>query len=110
MDGRGGDEDTLGPAMDVPVTRRHLLFYEYVTENVVERRAPQRPGHIALVREWLGDGRLLLAGAVGDPPHGGVLAFAVEDPAEVEDFVRRDPYVESGLVTSWRVEPWNVVS
>jgi len=95
--------------VDVPITRRHLLLYDYVGEDVLERRAPHREAHIALVREWMADGRLLMAGALGDPPHGAALAFAVEDPAEVEPFVQADPYVSSGLVTAWRVEPWNVV-
>jgi uncharacterized protein len=96
--------------VDAQLTRRHLLLYEYVTESVLERRAPHREAHLALVREWMAAGKLLMAGALGDPPHGGALAFAVEDPTEVERFARADPYVESGLVTRWRVEPWNTVS
>ena len=87
-----------------------MLFYEYVKENVLERRAPHREAHIALVREWMADGRILMAGALGDPPQGAALVFAVEEPAEVERFTAADPYVESGLVTAWRVEPWSVVS
>jgi uncharacterized protein YciI len=96
--------------MDVPLTRRWVLFYDYETENLVERRAPHRPAHIGLVREWMADGRLLHGGAVGDPPHGGLLVFAVEDAAAVEEFVAQDPYVSNGIVTGHRIEPWNVVS
>ena len=48
--------------------------------------------------------------AIGDPPHGGVLAMRVDDPATVEEFVNEDPYHKAGLVRSWRVEPWNVVT
>jgi uncharacterized protein YciI len=96
--------------MDVALTRRHILFYDYVTENVLERRAPFRAAHLALVRQWLSDGRILMAGALGDPPHGAALVFAVEDVAEVEQFAQVDPYVASGLVTAWRVAPWNLVS
>jgi len=95
--------------VDVPLTRRYVLFYDYVTENVIERRAPHRDAHLDLVREWLGDGRVLMAGALGDPPHGAALVFAVDDPGEVERFAQADPYVTSGLVTAWRVEPWNLV-
>ena len=95
--------------VDVAVTRRQVLFYDFIEENVLERRAPHRPAHIALVREWLADGRLLMAGALGDPPHGAALVFAVTDPAEVERFAQSDPYVLSGLVTRSRVEPWDVV-
>jgi hypothetical protein len=96
--------------MEVPVTRRHLLVYEYVEEEVVARRAPHRAAHIALVREGLAAGRILMAGALGDPPHGGALVFASEDPADAARFAEADPYVTSGLVRAWRVEPWDVVS
>jgi uncharacterized protein YciI len=88
--------------------RRHILFYDYVAD-VVERRAPYRESHLALVREWRDSGRIVMAGALGDPPHGAAIVFAVEDPAEVEQFAATDPYVEAGIVTSWRVEPWAVV-
>jgi uncharacterized protein len=96
--------------MDVPITRRHILFYEYGGENVAERRAPHREAHIRLVREWMADGRLLLGGAVGDPPHGGVLVFASDNPADAQQFAEADPYVANDVVTAWRIEPWNVVS
>jgi uncharacterized protein len=96
--------------MEVPITRRHALIYEYVTENLVERRAPHREEHIGLVREATAAGRMIMAGALGDPPHGGLLIFASDDPSDAEEFARSDPYVRSGIVTAWRVEPWNVVS
>ena len=92
--------------MDVPLTKRQVLFYEYVTENIVERRAPHRPTHLALLRTWQEKGRILMGGALGDPPTGALIVFA-DDGAE--EFVATDPYVENGLVTSWRVETWNVV-
>ena len=86
-------------------TGHWLLFYDYV-ENVVERRAPHREEHLALAGRWKDDGRILMAGAIGDPPHGAVLVFTTPD---VRPFVEADPYVRAGLVTEWRVEPWNVV-
>ena len=85
------------------------LHYEYVPD-ILERRAPHREAHLAHVREWEGSGRLLIAGALGDPPQGALFAFDVEDPAAVEEFAAGDPYVEAGLVTGHRVEPWTVVA
>jgi uncharacterized protein YciI len=97
--------------VDVPITRRLVLLYEFVEgDDIVERRAPYREAHIGQIREWSADGRVLMAGALGDPPRGGLLVFDVEDPAEVESFARADPYVTNGLVASWRIEPWSVVS
>jgi uncharacterized protein YciI len=86
----------------------HILFYDYV-ENAVERRAPYRDEHLALAREQRDAGRLVMAGAIGDPPHGGVLVFRDLEPSVIEEFVQSDPYVKGGVVTAWRIEPWNVV-
>jgi uncharacterized protein len=89
----------------------HILFYEYVPD-VVERRAPHREGHLALIRRWYDEGRIVIAGGLGDPPHAGLIVLRVEDPqAAAEEFVAEDPYQPAGLVTSWRVEPFlNVTS
>jgi uncharacterized protein YciI len=84
-----------------------LLHYEYVPD-VVEKREPHREAHLALIRDWHGDGRIVTAGAVGDPPSGGLLVF--RDAAAAEAFTGVDPYVAAGIVTRWRVEPWTVVT
>ena len=85
---------------------RWLLFYEYV-EGIVERRAPFREAHLDHARAALEDERLLMAGALGDPPHGAV--FVWEQRQGIEEWVRADPYVAAGLVTAHRIEPWTVV-
>ncbi|HWF75350.1 MAG TPA: YciI family protein [Solirubrobacteraceae bacterium] len=85
-----------------------ILFYDYVAD-VLERRGPYREAHLAGIRAEREAGRLVMAGAVGDPPHGAAIVFGDVDPEVVEAFVRSDPYVEAGLVASWRVEPWNLV-
>jgi uncharacterized protein len=82
----------------------HILFYEYV-EDIVERRAAHRDAHLAWINEWRDDGKLLLAGAIGKPPHGAAIVFGVDDPAEVERFSDDDPYVIAELVTERRIEP-----
>ena len=52
----------LGPParrrlMAEPVVHQ-VLFYDYV-ENVVERRAPYRAGHLALVGQWKAEGKVI---------------------------------------------------
>jgi uncharacterized protein YciI len=81
-----------------------VLFYEYV-ENMTERRAPHREAHLARINEWRDEGKIVLAGAVGSPPHGAAIVFDVDDAAEVERFAAADPYVLAELVTERRVEP-----
>ena len=90
-------------------TPHQALFYEYV-ENALEARAPHREAHLALVARYAQEGHLTMAGALGNPPHGGLLAFRGEDPAVAERFASEDPYVREGVVTRWRVEPWTVVT
>jgi len=85
------------------------LIYAYV-DGMLERRAPHREAHLELVRSWSEDGRLRMAGALGDPPTGALFVFDVDDPAEVREFVAADPYGEAGLVTDSRVEPWTLVA
>lgn len=85
-----------------------LLFYDYV-DDIVERRAPFREEHLALAGEMHEQGVLLMAGALTEPVDGAVLVFTTDDRSVVENFAARDPYVRNGLVTSWRIRPWNVV-
>jgi uncharacterized protein YciI len=86
----------------------HCLFYDYV-EDVVRKRAPLRAAHLAHARAWKDDGRIVMAGALGDPPLGALFVFRVEDPAQIEAFVAADPYVAGEIVTGHRVVAWNVV-
>lgn len=87
----------------------HLLQYDYVPD-IAERRGPHRDGHLGLIKRWHEEGRVVMAGAVGDPLHGGLVIFRVSDPAEIDAFVSEDPYVANGLVSDRRVEPWMVVT
>jgi len=88
----------------------HLfLFYDYV-EDVLERRGPHREAHLARIGEWVAAGRMLMAGALGDPPTGAAFVLPGDDPAEAERFAEGDPYVVAGLVTARRVVPWTVVA
>jgi hypothetical protein len=87
----------------------YILFYKTV-ENYVERRAPFRGDHLDLVNSFHDDGRLVMAGALADPPDGAVLIFKGDNPDAANEFVSKDPYVKNGLVTKWSVRPWNVVT
>jgi uncharacterized protein YciI len=87
--------------------RLQLLRYEYV-EDMAERRAPHREGHLALIQRYHAEGRIAVAGAAGDPPSTGLIAF--RDEADADAFRAEDPYVAAGLVARWTVEPWTVVT
>jgi uncharacterized protein len=84
------------------------LFYDYVPD-VLEKRQPHRPAHLALAKEYETSGQLVLAGAFEPPTDGALFVFRADSAAEVEAFVAKDPYVKNGVVAGHRVKPWNVV-
>lgn len=83
----------------------HILFYDYV-DDIAERRGPHREAHLARIRETE---QIVMAGALGDPPHGAAIVFRDASPEEIERFARDDPYLQAGLVEHWRVEAWHTV-
>lgn len=85
----------------------YALSYRTVPDHA-ERRQPLRAEHLALARRYHAEGKLLMAGAY-NPIDGALLVFRADTRAEVEAFVRRDPYVANGLVTAWEIREWTVV-
>jgi uncharacterized protein YciI len=88
---------------------RHFALLYDVVDNFAERRLPFREEHLRLIRDANARGLIQFAGALGDPPDGALIIFHTDSAAAVEAFARADPYVIEGLVTAWRVRPWNVV-
>lgn len=86
----------------------YLLFYD-VGDGYVERRAAFRAAHLALAREAVARGELVLGGALTNPVDGAVLLFRGSSPEVAERFAAADPYVKNGLVKSWRVREWTTV-
>lgn len=91
-----------------PTGDAYIVRYDYV-EDVVAKRAPHREAHLERITSERSAGRLFVAGAVGDPPWGAVLGFAGVTREYLEDWVKGDPYVKAGLVTSHSIEPWKLV-
>ena len=86
----------------------HLLHYDYV-QDMSSRRGPYREAHLARIASEREAGRVVMAGALGDPPRGAAIVFRHVDAEFVERFARGDPYVEAGLVPRWHVERWYLV-
>lgn len=92
----------------LPTGTYQVLTYDYVAD-VLERRDPYRPAHLEHARQAQRRGELVNVGAVGSPPVGALFVFADVDPSVVQEYARADPYVQAGLVTGHRVQPWTVV-
>jgi uncharacterized protein YciI len=85
-----------------------LLVYE-TGPDYLSRRADHRSAHLELAWAAVDRGELLLGGAVGDPVEQAILLFRCDSAEVPAAFARADPYVQNGLVTSWRVTPWSTV-
>jgi uncharacterized protein YciI len=86
----------------------YLLLYTYV-DDMADRRGPHREAHLAGIRAEQEAGRIIMAGALGTPPSAGAIAWRGVTPEHIEQFTAADPYVQNGLVTSQRIERWNLV-
>lgn len=86
----------------------YALIY-HLTNDYMERRPQFREEHLNLAKESNERGEMILAGAFSDPPDKALLIFKVADKTVIEDFIKKDPYVNNGLVTKWEIRPWTVV-
>jgi uncharacterized protein len=89
-------------------TETYLLLYTYV-DDMADRRGPYREAHLERIRAEKDAGRVVMAGALGSPATGGAIVWQGVSREEIERFTAVDPYVEAGLVTAQRIEPWTLV-
>lgn len=86
----------------------YILNYTYVPD-IVEKRGPYREAHLGAANQKLQAGKLVMAGAAGDPVAGAVFIWKNATKDEIEDFVKSDPYVLNGLVPEYNIKPYAVV-
>ncbi|MFK3690723.1 YciI-like protein [Agrobacterium tumefaciens] len=88
--------------------KHYILFLEF-SETYEKRRPEFRDEH--LTKAWAASdrGELLLAGALTDPLDTGVILFKGDSDEVVKKFVENDPYINNGLVRSWRIREWATV-
>ncbi|HZE34367.1 MAG TPA: YciI family protein [Actinoallomurus sp.] len=86
---------------------KYVVFYESSPD--VLTLAPQHfPAHQARLADFHARGLLLMVGTFGDPVKEGSMAiFTTREGAE--EFVKGDPFVLNGVVSSWNLREWNEV-
>ena len=87
----------------------HYLLVYQLAADYLERRPQYRNAHLQLAWDASARGELVLGGTAGDPIEGSLLLFRGDGPQVAERFAQADPYVQHGLVLSWRVLPWTTV-
>jgi uncharacterized protein len=86
----------------------YFALVYYLANDYLSRRTSFREQHLRLAGEANGKGDLILAGAFSDPADRALFVFRVKGKGVIEEFIRKDPYVENGLVTRWEIRPWSV--
>ena len=89
--------------------KRYFALIYYVGPDFAQKRGAYREPHLKLVFEANKRGELVHGGALGDPPDRALLIFRAADRSTAENFAKVDPYVTSGLVQRWEVQPWTIV-
>ncbi|MBV1690831.1 hypothetical protein KRR38_24920 [Novosphingobium sp. G106] len=87
---------------------KHYLLIYHLAPDYLDRRPQFREAHLALAKEAVARGELLLGGALA-PADRAMLLFAGEDSSAAERFAESDPYVANGLVERWEVRGWTTV-
>ena len=85
----------------------HYLLTYVLADDYMDRRPRFRDQHLRHAWQASRDGGLVLGGTVGDPVSSALILFRSAESAA--DFARADPYVTSGLVSRWSIDPWNTV-
>ena len=86
----------------------YVLQYDFVADGV-EKRKPHRADHLAYIGKQAEKGNVVLAGAVNDPPTGGILILRNLSLAEIEQLAKDDPYITNGVVNNFTVKPYLAV-
>eukprot|EP01041_Mallomonas_annulata_P004604 gene4604-9149_t len=95
-------------ATDIPaISKNFALVYSYAPD-ILEKRTPYRPAHLALWEDLLKKG-VLVAGGAFNPPEGGMFIVKASSKADIEEYVKMDPYKDAGLITDVKIMEWNVV-
>lgn len=88
--------------------KHFILRYNYVPD-ILTARTPHRPGHLAVLNDLSKRG-LVFAGAYANPVDSAEFMFEGEDDSLAKEFMRRDPYLQHGLVTQHSVREILVVA
>ena len=83
----------------------YVLEYTYGDQ---ETRARVRPRHVEYLTGLNAEGKVVLAGPVGDGA-GGMVVYDAPSEDEVRRLIDEDPYTIEGVAVDARLREWNVV-
>lgn len=88
---------------------KHFVLLMDFSDEYEAKRPQYRNEHLTKAWAAVERGELILAGALTEPLDTGLILFKGEGPEVVEKFAAEDPYINNGLVRSWRIREWATV-
>ena len=73
--------------------------------GVAFRDQPGVANHLATMKQWLADGRLVMGGPFLDDGGGGMAVVRFDDAAAADAAAQQDPAVRAGLLVA-STRPW----
>lgn len=83
--------------------------YDYTDADALDRRMQVRSDHLAFVRQLKSMGQFIFGGALLDPDGnmiGSMLLLELETEAQLQDYLRADPYIVQGVWEKIDVKPF----
>lgn len=87
----------------------HYVIHAYDHPNGLSRRMAVRPAHLAYVRRLKTHGQFVLGGALLDAEGqmiGSMLMLNLETDAQLQEYLRTDPYIVEGVWDRIDVKPF----
>lgn len=82
---------------------RTVVFYENTPEGTMDKLMEFFPGHEAIEKRMIAEGKVIGIGPFSVPGEGAMGIFTDRESAET--FVKEDPFVQQGLVT-YTMKDW----
>ncbi len=83
----------------------YVLEYRYADPV---KRAAARSEHLDYMHRLHAEGRVVLAGPVGDGG-GALVVYRADDEAQARALIAEDPYTRNGVTTDLVLRAWSVV-
>lgn len=85
------------------------VIHAYDYPNSLDKRMATRPDHLDYVRKLKANGQFILGGALldeGGQMMGSMLMLTLDTDAQLQEYLRTDPYIVQGVWEKIDVKPF----
>jgi uncharacterized protein YciI len=88
---------------------KHYMLYYQLVPDILEKRTPYKDEHMKILHELSSSG-LVFVGAEMIEGFPAVFMFEGKDDSVLQDWLKRDPYLNNGLVLEYRYNEIMIVA